>query len=367
MGLLEKVFYRELLMSITAVLVGFLILFVTIDALFDISRIGQSDYTWKTLVSVLALKLPNYAYQILPICTLIGSVLALSNIAARSELIVWRASGLSLAHLVYLVLSIGVFLAVILYFLGNVGLSLAERKSREVVNSALHRQQFFSDDGGYWSKQNLPNGGFRMINIKNVTEGNNLKLVSLYELSDKFTLEKIVEGASGLQKPETPGVWQLYDVSTTRILPFGAGVRVKADEEIEVDLGRNTLEVIRNYGQSSVNFTMSQLRERIRTLKATGQNSREFEVAYWQKIMYPIGVLVMMLLALPFAFMQTRKGGVGVRVFVGIMLGLCFFMLTAMSQFLGGLVTWPPFVLASAPCVLFFMIAVFWVYRINRV
>lgn len=366
MGLLEKVFYKELLLSIVAVLVGFLILFMTIDALFDIGRIGQLDYTWKTLFIVAALKVPNYAYQILPICTLIGSVLALSNIAARSELIVWRASGLSLAHLVRLVLGIGVFLAIALYFLGNVGLSLAERHSKEVVNTALHRQQFFSDDGGYWSKQNLPGGGFRMINIKNVVDGNKLQHVSLYELNDQFTLEKIVEADNGLQKNKA-GVWQLHNVRAVKMLSSGGGVYVKADDELEVDLGRNTLEVIRNYGQNTINFTMQQLNERIKTLRATGQNSREFEVAYWQKIMYPVGVLVMMLLALPFAFMQTRKGGVGVRVFAGIMLGLCFFMMTAMSQFLGGLVVWPPFILASTPSVLFLMIAVLWIHRVNRV
>ena len=75
----------------------------------------------------------------------------------------------------------------------------------------------------------------------------------------------------------------------------------------------------------------------------------------------------MVLLALPFAFMQTRKGGVGVRVVTGIMLGLSFFILTAATQYIGPLVTWSPIGLAVAPSLIFLSIAIFWIYRVTRV
>ena len=102
-------------------------------------------------------------------------------------------------------------------------------------------------------------------------------------------------------------------------------------------------------------------------MKVSGQSSRAYEVAYWQKIVYPFGIIVMLLLALPFAFMQTRKGGVGIRVFTGIMLGLLFFILTVMTQAIGGLVSISPILLASAPSVLFLAIAVVWIHRVTRV
>jgi lipopolysaccharide export system permease protein len=124
---------------------------------------------------------------------------------------------------------------------------------------------------------------------------------------------------------------------------------------------------MRSYGQEYAYLTFGQLDERIQTLSETGQSTRVFEVAYWQKVFYPLSILVMLLLALPFAFMQTRKGGVGMRVFTGIMLGLVFFTLTALAQYLGALVTYSPILLAVAPNLVFLLIALIWLRRITRV
>ena len=366
MSLVRRVFYKELLTSITAVLLGFIMLFVTIDGLGELKRVGQLDYTFVTLLQVLALRVPEYVYQLLPICALIGSILALSNMAARSELVVWRVSGLSLMKLVRLVVAI---LAVALWLLGDVGISNARRTAKDVANKALHRDAFFSDAGGYWSKQNLPTGGFRMINIKNIKDGSVLQQVSLYELTPAFALNRLVEAQSATEK--SPGLWALQGVRVVDVQPNAQGLTDGSKETrlegMDVDLAENSLNVIRNSGEQSTSFSIGQLQERIQTLQATGQNTRSYEVAYWQKIMYPFGIVIMLLLALPFAFMQTRRGGVGVRVFTGIMLGLLFFILTVVSQSIGGLISMSPIVLAAAPSALFLVIAVLWIYRVTRV
>jgi lipopolysaccharide export system permease protein len=80
-----------------------------------------------------------------------------------------------------------------------------------------------------------------------------------------------------------------------------------------------------------------------------------------------LSIVVLLLLALPFAFMQTRKGGVGVRVMTGIFLGLLFFIMNSMVQFLGPLLSYSPFVVAVTPILLFLMIAMLWLWQVTRV
>ena len=370
MNLMQQVFYKELLWSIIAVLLGFLMLFVTIDGFSEVRRVGNLDYTFMTLVKIVLLKVPEYIYQLLPICALIGSILALSNMAARSELVVWRVSGLSLGYLVRLLVAFGVVLAGVLWLLGDVGIASAERRAKEVSDTALHRNTFFDKDGGYWSKQNLADGNLRMINIRNVQGGNTLENINLYELTPQFALSRLIEAKTATAQAQA-GVWLLHEVRIVDAHPDARGLVSNSKEtfvaDLQVDLAENTLSVIRNYDELSSNLTMAQLQERIATMQTTNQNPREFQVAYWQKFFYPFGVVIMMLLALPFAFMQTRKGGVGVRVFTGIMLGLLFFILTVMTQALGGLITLSPMLLASAPSVLFLAIALVWIYRVARV
>ena len=94
-------------------------------------------------------------------------------------------------------------------------------------------------------------------------------------------------------------------------------------------------------------------------IRLMGSNTKttRFEIAFWNKIFYPGAVLVMMVLALPFAQFQRRSGGMGVRIFTGTMLGLAFFMLGRLFNNLGVLNDWPPLFAATFPLVLFTAIA----------
>jgi len=83
-----------------------------------------------------------------------------------------------------------------------------------------------------------------------------------------------------------------------------------------------------------------------------------FEIAFWNKIFYPLAVLAMMIVALPFAHFQRRQGGVGFRIFAGTMLGLTFFLAGRLFSSLGVLNDWPPLVSATLPLVIFTAVAV---------
>jgi lipopolysaccharide export system permease protein len=66
----------------------------------------------------------------------------------------------------------------------------------------------------------------------------------------------------------------------------------------------------------------------------------------------------MMALALPFAYLQSRSGGLSLKIFVGIMIGVSFQLLNSLLSHIGLLNTWPPFVTAIAPSALFLFAAI---------
>lgn len=373
MTLALRTFYKEILTAVFGVLLLFLLLFLMIDTLDEVKKVGQLNYGWGTLAAVVLLSVPEYVYQLLPICTLIGTILALSGLAARSELIAWRASGLSLSRLMQILVGLGLLLSCALWLIGDAGIVRADVAAREIKDAALERTNFYKDDGGFWGRQNITDNGSRMINVLSIKNSNTLVDVRLYELSADFNLRRIVFAKTAVEEGtrDASGLWTLQDARVIDVTTNEQGLIVHSKDHHEaslnVDLGDNTLAVFRNYGRQSAFLTFSQLNERMASLSSTGQSTRVFEVAYWQKVFYPLSVLVMLLLALPFAFMQTRKGGVGIRVFTGIMLGLVFFTLTAMAQYLGALLTYSPVLLAVAPSTIFLLIAVVWLKRITRV
>ena len=94
------------------------------------------------------------------------------------------------------------------------------------------------------------------------------------------------------------------------------------------------------------------------------QSAEKFEIAFWKKVIYPFAVLVMMALALPFAFLHFRSGGISLKIFAGIMIGVGFYLLNNVFAHIGLLHTWAPFVTAILPSLIFLsaaMVALWWV------
>jgi lipopolysaccharide export system permease protein len=74
----------------------------------------------------------------------------------------------------------------------------------------------------------------------------------------------------------------------------------------------------------------------------------------------------MMALALPFAYMQARAGAVGVKVFLGIMLGIFFHMLNSLFSHIGLLQNWAPLVSAVMPSIAFLAAAMTMMWWVER-
>jgi lipopolysaccharide export system permease protein len=86
-----------------------------------------------------------------------------------------------------------------------------------------------------------------------------------------------------------------------------------------------------------------------RHLRENRQSAERYEIALWKKIVYPLAVIVMMTLALPFGYLQVRAGSIGYKVFAGIMLGIAFHFLNGLFSHLGLLNTWPAWLAVSIP------------------
>jgi len=92
-------------------------------------------------------------------------------------------------------------------------------------------------------------------------------------------------------------------------------------------------------------------------LRDNHQKFARYEIAMWTKLVYPFAVWVMMLLALPFAAHHRREGGIGGKIFLGIVLGLSFHFLGRLFASLGALNNWQPLLSATAMPMLFLLLA----------
>ena len=87
------------------------------------------------------------------------------------------------------------------------------------------------------------------------------------------------------------------------------------------------------------------------------QAAQRHSIQFWKKALYPLACLVMVALALPFAYLSARRGGISYKVFGGIMLGISFVLLNNVAGHLGVLREWTPWIAAAAPSILYLLLS----------
>ena len=95
----------------------------------------------------------------------------------------------------------------------------------------------------------------------------------------------------------------------------------------------------------------------IQHLEENAQTAQRYEIEFWKKVFYPISCLVMVVLALPFAYLHFRSGNIATYVFVGVLIGISFFLLNNVFGYIGNLSQWAPWLAAAAPGIIYSVVS----------
>jgi len=231
--------------------------------------------------------------------------------------------------------------------------SRAAQQMRLSAMTAVVAQEFRS---GLWVKDE-----FRFVNVREVMPDSSLKGVKIYEFDSDYRLRAISFAEGG--KFKGANTWRLSGVAQTRFDSGGTSVSRLAETDWHSVLTPDLLSVLLVQPEKMSAINLYQF---TRHLSENRQQTDLYEIAMWKKLLYPFATLVMMALALPFAYVHVRAGGMGVKIFSGIMLGVLFHLLNGLSSSVGIIQNWAPFYSAVLPSVLFLfaaMIMMWWVER----
>jgi lipopolysaccharide export system permease protein len=362
---------REVLYATLLIFVALLSLFAFFDLIHELGNVSKDGYPLSRALVFVGLSLPGHVYELMPTAALIGTLFAIAQLVSNSEYTVMRASGASLTQITWAIIRIGIPLAIATFLAGEFLAPPAERLAQRVraqvqgQASRVFAQQFQS---GFWFKQGrqeIEDGGGEheetFANIKSLLGDNSLLGVRIYEFDADLRLRALRVADSGTFVRD--GQWRLKNVRTTELAAEGAHV-THADEWIWKTVLKPSILTV--YQVAPEKLEMTSLYDNITVLGSNQQKTSRFEIALWNKIFYPAAVLVMMVLALPFAYFQRRAGGVGFRIFAGTILGLVFFLLGRLFSYLGVINDWPPLFSAAFPVAAFVMVAAAMLWWLER-
>jgi lipopolysaccharide export system permease protein len=347
MKVYQRYLAREIYSAVTLVLVAFLMLFAFFDFINELQSLGKGNYQLRHMAMFVLLTMPGHIYELAPIAVLIGTLYALTMLARHSEITVLRASGLSTAAILGGLAKVGLAFVLLTFIVGDFIAPPAERAAKQLRLEAMSQvvgQEFRS---GLWVKDEMS-----FINVRTVLPDSRLEGVRIYEFDKNHVLRSISEAKEGEYLP--PDKWRLKEVAQTVFEKDRARVIRLPEAVWQSAINPEILGVLLVMPER---MSVASLYRYIRHLKDNQVKTQRYEIAMWKKLVYPLAVLVMMALALPFAYLQDRMGAVSVKVFAGIMLGITFHMLNGLFSNLGAINSWPPFFSAITPSALFLLAA----------
>ena len=377
MRTLRRYLWTEIATATGFMLFALLSLFTFFDLVAQLDEIGQRGFKLRHALSYVAFTLPSRMYEVMPIAALIGTIYALSKLAANSEFTIMRVSGMSTRRLLMSLLGIGLMMVAVTFLLGEVVSPPSERLAQQTRLKARGGQISVRDfRSGVWVRDvvKAADGGisaYRFINVRQVSPDVGTKDWRILEFDSDYRLRSVITGDSGTF---VPGVgWELTDVVETRVPQLSSGASLPTDARTEVtklptltwhsELKPDIFGVLLVQPERMAGWDLAQY---IRHLAENRQQTERYEIAFWGKLFYPWAVLVMMALALPFAYLHVRAGGVSFKIFAGVMLGVAFYGMNKLFAHIGLLNTWPPVVVAALPSLVVLSLAFGALYWIER-
>lgn len=366
MKTIRRLIYVEVLSTIALVAAGFLALFFFFDLVDELQYLGkgnglngaESIYQIRHALLYVGLLVPNHLYELLPISVLIGTIMVMARLAQSSEFTILRTSGLGPWRALRLLLWLGAFFAIFSFAVGDYLAPASERAAQ--LLKARYQNRITIGQTGAWLKEKQAHNSY-VVNVKELTPNNEMRGVQIFEFDGKGL---IVSTTQAPLAQFAPDAWQLQQASRAEF-DVRAG---STDQQDVAKVSRAVLPVYRwPTGISTEMVSAALLKpERmaaidlfsyIRHLDANGQTAQRYEIEFWKKVFYPLSCVVMVMLALPFAYLHFRSGGIAAYVFAGVMIGISFFLLNNVFGYIGNLRNWQPWLAAATPGLLYMAVS----------
>lgn len=359
MRTVRRMLYRDIGSSVAFVALAFLSLSFFIDFVGELEKIGRPGYTVLSATVSALLEVPGNVYELLPIAVLIGTIYSMARLAQTSEFTILRTSGLSPMRALRMLALLALVFSALTFAIGEYVVPFTERRM-ELLKAGLSGGRKIGATGAWLKERRVTDQGERSysVNVAAIDGRATLVGIRIFEFdADGRHLSRIIAG-QGRVGPDS--AWMLSDVEVT------TWPSVDTDSQDRVQ--RQSLPTLRWPSTLSAGVvsaavlplkTMSaaELWRYSQHLSVQEQAAQRYEIQFWKKALYPLACLVLTALALPFAYLHSRSGGISLKVFGGIMLGISFVLMNNVAGHIGMLRGWAPWLVAAMPSAVFMLLS----------
>lgn len=314
MKLLHRYIFRTIFMATLIVLVVIISLDLLAVLVDQLGRLSAA-YTFLEVLIYIGLSLPASLYEFMPFAALVGSLVGLGSLATSSELVVMRASGISLLNISWAVMKPALIFIVFSVLLGEYVIPLSNQTAESRRALLLGSKQVLESRAGLWNREGNEFMHFNAVQVNGVVYG-----VTRYQFDDEGVLQSSSFSETAVYQD---GSWQEKNVTETTFTHEGTRVKKIPVKNWNSTLSPPLLNVL---VLDSDDLAITNLYTYSRYLDQQNTDSSKYWLSFWKKLLQPFATISLVLIAVSFIFGPLREATMGYRMFAGVIVGILFQM-----------------------------------------
>lgn len=362
-NLIPKYIAKRFLISFVQISFGFALLIFFVNLMESLDKVKYSNSPFYAAIFMAFLNIPNFLNDIAPSLVIISAIATFVNLSIKSEITIMRISGFSLWNILYPIMltsfALGVFWVCVFG-------SLSSQMSKQFANleNKYVKQEIreaVEPKSGIWIRQENVNKDSEEIIIqaqKVYSENLELENVTIWFFNKNQEFYKKINAKNiTLQK----GYWQLNDLTVNNFKQLNFKItQDKLLTNLEAEFVRQR---IVNDFENVKQFSIFELPSLITKLRNSGFNAKKFLVQLNYLISTPFLFMSITLIACYFGLNHIRNHNIALMTFLGIIVGLIFYIISSIMSAFGSSGLIPIFASTWLIVIICFAIGVLLIYQ----
>jgi len=350
MKIKDRYIANTLLTYSIVVLLVWLSIYSFFNFLAELNSVGKVNYTILAAFKYIVLQLPEVAYdQVSPII-LLGCVLGMGHLATTGQLIILRASGISILKITWLTLKNAIIFLICLTLIGELVAPTLTTYAENERSNALGLNSLSSSQDGFWIRD-----GDNFINVENNVDGSLFNGITVIEVNKSNKIERVVNSQSAIFDGQNINMdsTNIFSINSTNLFDdIALKERNLYKKRVAFDQ-----DLINSLEKEPKDLTTLTIVKQIQFLTDNKLRAEVFEVELYKRLVKPITLVAMILLAMLFIFGSTRDATLGRKIFFGVAIGLSFELISRIGGALALSFDFSPLLSAFIPAMAIMIIA----------
>jgi len=350
MKIKDRYIANTLLTYSIVVLLVWLSLYSFFNFLAELNSVGKVNYTILAAFKYIVLQLPEVAYDQVSPVILLGCVLGMGHLATTGQLIILRASGISILKITWLTLKNAIIFLICLTLIGELVAPTLTTYAENERSNALGQNSFSSSQDGFWIRD-----GDNFINVENNVDGSLFNGITVIEVNKSNKIERVVESKSAIFDGQNINMdsTNIFSINSTNLFDDIA-LKERNLYKKRVAFDQDLIDSLEKEPKDLTTLTIA---KQIQFLTDNKLRAEVFEVELYKRLVKPITLIAMILLAMLFIFGSTRDATLGRKIFFGVAIGLSFELISRIGGALALSFDFSPLLTTFVPAIAIMIIA----------